>query len=79
MAPGDSFRNLDTVMIRLNGDHIDLLMFARHSAGGVTSDPAIAETIKMCNKAGKVRRADLTSHATLRETTAAANGQWLMA
>lgn len=76
IALKDSFSDLDGVLKALNTDHVDFLMFNRHSPGAV-SNPRLREDFEKYKKAGKVRWAGLTCHGAVKETTAAAiNAGW---
>lgn len=71
IALKDDFKDLDNVLRVLNTDHVDLLMFNRHSPEEV-NDKALRETFEKYKDAGKVRWAGLTCHNKVKETTAAA-------
>jgi len=70
IALKDDFSSIDSALRQLHTDHVDFVMFNRHSAGAA-ADPSIAETFEKYRKAGKVRFAGLTSHSGVKEATAA--------
>jgi predicted aldo/keto reductase-like oxidoreductase len=76
IALKDDFRNFDAMLEALHTDHVDFLMFNRHSPEAV-NDPRLRETFEKYRKAGKVRWAGLTCHGQVKATTAAAiNAGW---
>lgn len=70
IALKDDFTNLDDALKLLNTDHVDFLMFNRHDPTSAV-DPRIAEAFEKYKNQGKVRFAGLTTHGSMKETTAA--------
>jgi predicted aldo/keto reductase-like oxidoreductase len=70
IAMKDDYPTLDEALKVLNTDHVDFLMFNRHSASSA-ADPRIAETFEKLKNQGKVRFAGLTSHGDMKEATSA--------
>jgi uncharacterized protein len=71
IAIKDDFRDLDVCLKALNTDHVDFIMFNRHTPGEV-NDQRMREAFEKYKAAGKVRWAGLTCHGAVKETTAAA-------
>jgi predicted aldo/keto reductase-like oxidoreductase len=70
IAVKDTFHDIDTILKTLNTDHIDFLMFNRHTEESA-ADPKIREQFEKYKKQGKVRFAGLTSHGGVKESTGA--------
>jgi hypothetical protein len=70
IALKDDYPSIDEALKVLNTDHVDFLMFNRHWAFSAT-DARIAETFEILKNQGKVRFAGLTSHANVKDATAA--------
>jgi len=70
IALKDDSPSIDKALEVLNTDHVDFLMFNRHWPSTAT-DAKIAETFEILKNQGKVRFAGLTSHANVKDTTAA--------
>jgi hypothetical protein len=70
IALKDDYPSIDEALKVLNTDHVDFLMFNRHWAFTAT-DARIAETFEKLKNQGKVRFAGLTSHANVKDATAA--------
>jgi hypothetical protein len=70
IALKDDYPSIDEALKVLNTDHVDFLMFNRHWAFSAT-DARIAETFEKLKNQGKVRFAGLTSHANVKDATAA--------
>ena len=70
IALKDDYPSIDEALKVLNTDHVDFLMFNRHFAFSAT-DARIAETFEKLKNQGKVRFAGLTTHGSVKDTTAA--------
>jgi len=70
IALKDDYPSIDEALKVLNTDYVDFLMFNRHWAFSAT-DSKIAETFEKLKNQGKVRFAGLTSHANVKDATAA--------
>jgi hypothetical protein len=70
LALKDDYPSIDEALKVLNTDHVDFLMFNRHFPFSA-SDAKIAETFEKLKNQGKVRFAGLTTHAMVKDTTAA--------
>src|SRR5208337_4688727 len=70
IALKDDYPSIDEALKVLNTDHVDFLMFNRHWAFSAT-DAKIAETFEKLKNQGKVRFAGLTTHGSVKDTTAA--------
>jgi hypothetical protein len=70
IALKDDYPNIDKALQVLNTDHVDFLMFNRHWPF-TARDAKIAETFEILKNQGKVRFAGLTTHANVKDTTAA--------
>ena len=64
------FSKLEDVLRTLHTDHVDFLMFNRHSADSAR-DPSIKESFDRLKEMGKVRFSGLTSHGDVKEATGA--------
>ena len=64
------FSKLDDVLRTLHTDHVDFLMFNRHSADSAR-DPSIQKSFERLKQSGKVRFSGLTSHGDVKEATGA--------
>jgi len=70
IALKDDYPSIDKALQVLNTDHVDFLMFNRHWPF-TAKDAKIAETFEILKNQGKVRFAGLTTHANVKDTTAA--------
>ena len=70
VALKDTFSVIDDDLKTLNTDHVDFIMFNRHSASDVTH-PEIFEDFAGYKKQGKALYAGLTSHGNIKECVAA--------
>jgi uncharacterized protein len=70
VALKDDFSNLDDALRKLQTDHVDFLMFAKHSEAGAR-DPRNLEIFENYKKQGKVRFAGLTAHDNTKPALAA--------
>jgi predicted aldo/keto reductase-like oxidoreductase len=70
IALKDTFSNIDDDLKVLNTDHVDFLMFNRHSPSDVT-DPGVSEDFAKYKQAGKALAAGLTTHNKVKECVAA--------
>ena len=71
IALKDLYPSFDDALKILNTDHVDFLVFNRHSASAV-ADPTIAETFEKLKNQGKVRFAGVSIHGDVKRATAAA-------
>ena len=62
----DNFDDIDEILKKLNTDHIDFLMFNRHSPDEVIDEENL-ERFEKYKKQGKVRYMGLTSHKNVKE------------
>jgi len=66
IAVKDNFDDIDEILRLLHTDHIDFLMFNRHSRKKVT-DPRIMERFEKYRQQGKVRYMGLTTHKHVKD------------
>jgi uncharacterized protein len=71
VALKDTFADIDDDLRILNTDHVDFVMFNRHSESGVL-DPAVFDDFERYKKQGKALFAGLTSHDNVKACVAAA-------
>jgi predicted aldo/keto reductase-like oxidoreductase len=71
VALKDTFDNIDDDLQILNTDHVDFVMFNRHSESAVL-DPGVFEDFAKYKKEGKALYAGLTSHDNVKACVAAA-------
>jgi len=71
IAVKDTFDNIDDDLKILNTDHVDFVMFNRHSEADVL-DPRVFEEFERYKKEGKALYAGLTSHDNVKACVAAA-------
>ena len=70
IALKDTFDNIDDNLKILNTDHVDIVMFNRHSESDVL-DPRVSEDFAKYKKQGKALYAGLTSHDNVKACVAA--------
>jgi uncharacterized protein len=70
VALKDDFSNLDDALRKLQTDHVDFLMFAKHNETSAR-DPRNLEIFENYKKQGKVRFAGLTTHDNVKMAMAA--------
>ena len=70
VALKDTFENIDDNLKILNTDHVDFVMFNRHSESAVL-DPQVFEDFAKYKKEGKAMYAGLTSHDNVKACVAA--------
>jgi len=70
IALKDTFENIDDNLKILNTNHVDIVMFNRHSESGVL-DPQVFEDFAKYKKEGKAMYAGLTSHDNVKACVAA--------
>jgi len=71
VALKDTFANIDDDLKILNTDHVDFVMFNRHSEAGVL-DPRVFEDFERYRKEGKALYAGLTCHDNVKACVGAA-------
>jgi uncharacterized protein len=70
VALKDDYSTLDDALRKLQTDHVDFLMFAKHNEAGAR-DPRNLEILENYRRQGKVRFAGLTTHDNIKPAMAA--------